>query len=188
MSDSLQNDSFQLQLIELLMRGGLYLPTSTYFLDGPVTPRMAGDFIRAMHVLEQLGEPITIHLSTPGGDVTAGLDIYDAIKAAKVPVTIIGRGEIQSMGTVILQAAKVRLLTPNTLVMMHIGFGNTAVDLPENVIRQAQSVRALTNRCYDLIGSRIGLSRKEMLEKFSYDSYFTAKQAIRLGLADRLTT
>jgi ATP-dependent Clp protease, protease subunit len=179
-----QSDAFQLQMIDTLLRQGLYLPTSTYFIDGEVTPRMAGDLVRALHILEAIGEPITIHLSTPGGDMTAGLDMYDAIKACDIPITIIGRGEVMSMGAVILQAAPVRLLTPNTTVLVHVGYGHTGSDLPENIVSQAKSCKRLSDRFYSIIGRRIGLSRQEMLERFRWDTFLTASQAVKLGLAD----
>jgi ATP-dependent Clp protease protease subunit len=179
-----QSDSFQLQMIELLMRGGLYLPTSSYFIEGEVTPRMAGDLSRALHVLEALGDPITIYLNTPGGDITAGLAMYDMIRACRAKTTIIGQGEIMSMGACILQAADHRVLAPNTFVLVHVGYTGTATDIPENTIRQATAYKKMSDTMYSIIARRLGLGREEMLDRFRYDTFLTAKQAVKAGLAD----
>jgi ATP-dependent Clp protease protease subunit len=181
---SSQADSFQLQMVELLLRSGLYLPTSTYFIDGEVTSRMAGDLSKALHILEAVGEPITIHINTPGGDMGAGLAMYDRIRACKPKVTIIGEGEVMSMGACVLQAADHRLLSPNATVLIHTGCTSTGMGLPEDTLRIATAYKKTSDTVYSILAHHMKLSRKDMLEKFRYDTFLTARQAVKLGLAD----
>lgn len=171
-------------MIELVLRNGLSLPNSTYYVDGPVNEQMAGNLARALHVLDSLESPITIYLSTPGGDRAAGIGMYDLIVACKSPTTIIGYGEVASMGVLILQAGKTRLLTPNCQLLVHSGHAQTGFDMDENIHRQAISAKKSAELVYNVIGKRIGLSGKEMATRYQWDTYLTAKQAIAAKLAD----
>lgn len=65
--------------------------------------------------------PITVHQYSVGGDVEAGMAIFDAIKTCPVHVTIICYGIAASIGSVIPQAADSRICTPNCVWMVHDG-------------------------------------------------------------------
>lgn len=89
---------------------------------------MAESLIKSMYLLEtQNKEPITILMNNPGGDVFHGLAIYDCIKLASSYCTIKTYGNAMSMGSLILQAADNRIMTPNSRFMMHYGY-NSAED------------------------------------------------------------
>lgn len=87
-----------------------------------VDHRMVQNFIKNINFLSaQSKDPITIHLQTVGGCWYSGMGIYDAIKNCKCKTTIIGYSQVCSMGTVIMQAANKRLLTPHAIFMAHWG-------------------------------------------------------------------
>ena len=172
------------QLTEQTVRGGICIISGTLFLEGAVTSEMATTLARQLHILDLLGGEITIYLSSPGGDLAAGFAMYDLIKACKSSVTMIGYGEIMSAGVLILQAADKRLLMPNCSVMVHIGYGQTGMDLPENVVRQAESIKDSTQRAYKLLAERIGISVKDMHDLYKFDTFVAARKAVQLGLAD----
>ena len=66
-------------------------------------------------------EPVTIHMHSVGGEWSDGMAIYDAICMSKSYVTIIAYGQVESMSSIIFQAADRRLITPNTYFMAHYG-------------------------------------------------------------------
>lgn len=87
-----------------------------------VDHRMLQNFIRNINILKNLSkEPITIHMQTVGGCWYSGMGIYDAIKNCKCKTTFIAYGQLCSMGTVIIQAATRRLMTPSSAFMVHWG-------------------------------------------------------------------
>lgn len=186
-NDSLSSDSLILQSADQTLRSGLCIPTSTLFLDGEINGAMAGMVARSLHILDLVSSPITIYLSTYGGDVDSALGIYDLIRACKNKTQILGYGPVMSAGVTVLQAANERLLTPSACVMVHPGYGNTAVDMPENVTRQADAIKAGTARCYAILARRCGMNVKEFHQKFLWDSYLSAKQSVKLGLADGIS-
>src|SRR5665213_253288 len=101
-----------LKLSEICHERGLSLPTLTVFFSGDVSDESVERFVKNLHVLSSLSdEKIEVVLNSTGGDVYAGLAMYDAIRICPCPIDIAVLGSAMSMGSVILQAAKVRLMT-----------------------------------------------------------------------------
>lgn len=84
--------------------------------------RMAVTFEKNIRYLNTLSiEPILIHMHCPGGSWTDCLGIYDAIKFSKSKVIILAYGSVESASSVILQSADLRILMPNTNLLIHYG-------------------------------------------------------------------
>jgi len=83
---------------------------------------MAERLIKGMSFLEnRSNKPIRILMNNPGGNWYHGMAIYDAIRLSSCHCTIVVYGYAMSMGSVILQAADVRVMMPNSRVMIHYG-------------------------------------------------------------------
>jgi ATP-dependent protease ClpP protease subunit len=82
----------------------------------------ANTFIKNLLFLDGLNhQPILVHQCTCGGDWNYGIAIYDAILAARSPVTLLAHAHARSMSSVIPQAAKRRVIMPNCDFMVHFG-------------------------------------------------------------------
>ena len=87
-----------------------------------VDHRMLQNFIKNINVLKNINkDPITIHMQTVGGCWYSGMGIYDTIKNCKCKTTFIAYGQLCSMGTILIQAATKRLITPSSAFMVHWG-------------------------------------------------------------------
>ena len=71
-------------------------------------------------------EPIVVHMHMPGGVWGDCMGIYDNIKLSKSKIIIVGYGSVESASSVILQAGDLRILAPNTNVLIH--YGSISVD------------------------------------------------------------
>jgi ATP-dependent protease ClpP protease subunit len=86
------------------------------YLDGEIE-ESTGSWLWT--VLDQLGgEPVRIHLNTPGGDVVAMFAIHDAIRHHGA-VTVLAYGQVCSAGVLILACAHDRAVTSSTILMSH---------------------------------------------------------------------
>jgi ATP-dependent protease ClpP protease subunit len=95
--------------------------------EGGVDWRSAVVFEKNLRYLNVLSlEPILVHMHLPGGDWQDCLGIYDAIKASKSKVCIIAYTKVESSSSVLLQAADLRILMPNTNFLIH--YGSISVD------------------------------------------------------------
>lgn len=178
----------QLPQIDLqsLIQGGISLLTSTLFLDGEITPNLASYLTRALHALALNKQPITIFLNTPGGECTAAFGMYDIIRACPEHVTIVGYGEVASAGVLILQAGDFRALTKNCQVLVHPGVSSVSENMHQNVLSNVKANSKMGSMFYGVIGKAMGLSVKEMHDRYTWDVWMSAQRAVKLGLADKV--
>jgi len=83
---------------------------------------MATQFIKNLNLLcNQSALNVLIRMQTVGGDWNDGMAIYDAIRLAEAPTTILSYAHARSMSSIILQAADRRVFMPHTEFMVHYG-------------------------------------------------------------------
>jgi len=152
---------------------------------------MCSHFIKGLTFLARLSEePITIQMNNVGGDWHHGMAIYDAIRACRCHVTIVVYGYACSMGSIILQAADYRVLTPDCVVMIHDG--KDALEGTPKTIRAWQKYGdEILQRMYSIYLKRIKAKKpksKWTLKKIeslcSHDKIFKPEDAVDIGLAD----
>lgn len=117
-------------IIEELHDHDILLDTREIFLqsyvDGEeesgIDYRNSVSFLKNIRLLENINKkPIVIHQCTTGGDWDYGMVIFDAIVQCSCAVICIMYGVAASMGSIIPQAADLRLIMPNCCFMVHYG-------------------------------------------------------------------
>ena len=171
---------------QAIMQGGIDANNSVLFIDGEITIGLASYVARAMHLFKLNHQPVTLFLNTPGGSCDAAFGMYDLIQSCKEHVTIIGYGEVASAGVLILQAGDTRLLTKNCRVLVHPGYASVGEDMMQNVINNTKSHQVMSSMFYSVIGKSMGLTTKEMNQKYTWDTWLSSSKAVRVGLADRI--
>lgn len=180
----------------------IYVPSRTVYMgsvkvdddgnESGTDAAMAERTIKSLHVLESLApngdQPINIIMNNPGGCEYSGLAIYDAIKACKNHVTIKVFGHAMSMGSVILQAADDRVMSPNSRMMIHYGTWGIS-DHPKIVYKWAEEGKkfdSIMEQIYmeKILAKNPGFKLKKLQEMLNFDTFLTAKEAVALGLAD----
>lgn len=178
------------------------------FLRGPIIgaptrndssgPTWIGDDIMAL-TLEDQTKPITLVVESGGGDITAGLILYDIIRMCAAPITTVVTNAA-SMGTIIGAAGATRLCLPHSKFMIHLP--SAAFTGTEREIDTRSKM--LTNLKNDLISCYIecgvtaglpaskrneGAIRKQILKDIdSIEKWMSAEDAIKYGLIDRVAT
>jgi ATP-dependent protease ClpP protease subunit len=95
--------------------------------EGGVDYKSAIVFEKNIRYLNSLSiEPILVHMHLPGGVWGDCMGIYDTIKLSKSKIIILAYASVESASSVILQAADLRILMPNTNVLIH--YGSISVD------------------------------------------------------------
>ena len=163
---------------------GVHFASRTLFLFEEINRPTAAKVLMGLQVLEGSG-PVTVKVSTRGGCRASGLAIYDGMRACP-EVRAVGYGEVCSMGAVILQAAAVRELMPNSVVMVHPGYSSVGFDHDENTQRTAEYAKRMRDRCCEILAEKMGITLKQFLRRFTWDTYLPARQAVEMGLADRV--
>jgi|GEM_PF-42688 len=90
-------------------------------LDGQVDDGMAAVFCSTLFLMEKDNpdKDITVMINSPGGSITAGLAMYDAMRNCKAKIKTVVSGMAASMGSILLCAGDERYATKNARVMIH---------------------------------------------------------------------
>lgn len=80
-----------------------------------------------LQALQNGASEIELHMSTEGGNMTAGFALYFFLKSLPLPLVTHNIGSVESVGVVIFLAAERRFACPGTRFLvhpLHWGFGN----------------------------------------------------------------
>jgi ATP-dependent Clp endopeptidase proteolytic subunit ClpP len=171
----------------LLFNHGIDINQGTIELIGGIEEESFVALLRGMKLLDSMGhDSITILLNSGGGEIYAGLAIYDLImgyRSKGTPVNVIGFGTVMSAAAFILQAATTRILSPSCYLLLHYG---SSADEGEalTTLRASKHYKALLTKMEDIFVSRSGKKRLTVSKWLDRDTYFSAEDAVAAGLAD----
>jgi ATP-dependent Clp protease, protease subunit len=158
------------------------------FLGTPVTADVANLIVAQMIHLES-DEPekdISIYVNSPGGDVYAGLAIYDAMQYVRCDVATICFGMAMSMGAILLAggAKGKRMALPNSKIMIHQGHTTGFEGQASDVEIRAREILALQQRMEEILARDTGRSVDDIHADTQRDNFMTAPEARDYGLID----
>jgi ATP-dependent Clp protease, protease subunit len=127
---------------------------------------------------------ISLVIGSAGGEEYSGWAIYDTLCLARSK--IIGQcfGECMSIAVLILQACDTRLLAPNCRMMIHNGSltaGSLSYEKFQALIKEENLI---TQKYYEALAERSGLSTKKVIELCNQETYMSAEEAVNHGFAD----
>lgn len=162
-------------------------------LEGEVHDQMANLIVAQLLYLESENpeQDISLFINSPGGSVTAGMAIYDAMQFIKPDVSTTVMGQACSMGSLLAQAGakNKRFILPNARHMIHQPSGGArgqATDMEIQVREILEMKKNLTNIYVE--HNSVGKSYDELAKDMERDFFMSAKQAVEYGLADMVVT
>lgn len=164
---------------------GIDLENRRIEMRGEVGDAMASFVSRNLLKMSQLSEePIEIYISSPGGSVSSGLAIYDAIRACPCDVHMVASGEIMSMGFIIYLAGDKRIAAPHTRFMMHsISYGTEGITKDHEI--QVNEAKSMNNANLEIMAKRTKRDKKYWARTIlSHDKFFGTEEAVTLGVVN----
>ena len=136
---------------------------------------------------EEPDKDIMLYINSPGGDVSAGLAIYDTMQFLHCDVATYCMGQAASMGSFLLAAGTKgkQYALPHARVMIHqplAGFRGQATDIDIHA-REILSVRATLNELY---AKHTGQSVDKIQRDTERDNFMSPAQAMEYGLIDEV--
>ena len=174
---------------EINMYGDVYMEAPRDWWTGE---RKEGQYIAADEFLKDLEEikeksNITVHINSGGGDLYAGLAIYNRLKALKGHVTTINDGLAASAASLIFQAGNTRKMNAGSNLMAHgVGgflFGFYMIEDLEELVTQ---FKAHNKAIVNVYAEAMGVSYNEAKSLIKSETWLTGQEAIDRGLADEL--
>jgi ATP-dependent protease ClpP protease subunit len=130
---------------------------------------------------------LTMAISSPGGNVVAGVTIYNALMSMPFEIDTHNFGNVDSIANVIFLAGKRRYANTTATFMFHgVGFnGNANERLEEkNILEKLDVIRAEHKRIAGLIASRSTLQERACLRLFRQQRTRSAGWAKANGLIE----
>lgn len=133
-------------------------------------------------------ESVDMYIQSPGGEIEAGLAIYDIIKLMPYKVNTIGLGMVASMGAFMLAAGTgTRYVLPSAKVMIHQPSGGATGKASDIKIATEEIVK-IRDKMNAMIGGFTGKTPEQVAADSRRDHWFTADEAVAYGLADEIYT
>lgn len=159
------------------------------FLGTPIDDQVANLIIAQLLFLEREDQDkdVLMYINSPGGDVRAGLAIYDTMQHITPDVATFCVGFTASMGTVLLAAGAPgkRYALPHSTIHMHQAWGGArgqAVDVEiaaKELLRENEIIRKIMAR-------HTGQDEERIRHDFDRDFFMDPQQAKDYGIVDEI--
>lgn len=162
-------------------------------LEGEVHDQMANLIVAQLLYLESEApeQDIFMYINSPGGSVTAGMAIYDAMQFIRPDVQTIVMGQACSMGSLLAQAgaAGKRKMLPNARHMIHQPSGG-AQGMQSDIEIRYKEITYLKKRLTEIYvqHNSAGKTYEELERDMDRDKFMSAQEALSYGLVDQVIT
>ena len=133
--------------------------------------------------LDKVSGSITVRINSPGGDVFAGMQIYNMLKDRDGDVTVIVDALAASAASFIAMAGDKIVMNTGSMMMIHkastIAWGNE--DEMQEVI---EMLRKTDDSIVSVYAARTGKSKEEIKQLLADETWMTADEAVEMGFAD----
>jgi ATP-dependent Clp protease protease subunit len=136
------------------------------------------------------GKNINLYINSPGGEVSAGLAILDAMNHINSPISTICYGMAMSFGAVLLSAGArgKRFALPNARIMIHqplISGGGISGQATDIVI-EAKEMQFYKESLTKILADNCGKKYEDVLRDCERNFYLSADEAQKYGLIDKV--
>lgn len=161
---------------ELILEG--HIASESWFGD-EVTPQLFRDELKTMNVQNGL----TVVINSGGGDVFAGLSIYNALKELNATVTVRVDGLAGSIASIIAMAGDKIIMSSGSIMMIHkpsmMAFGNL-----DDFDKAKEMLKEVESSLLSVYVERTGLSLETVSELVNAETWMRGERAVELGFAD----
>ncbi len=167
----------------------LLLRERIVFLGTPIDAQIANLIVAQLLYLdrEDPEKDINLYINSPGGEIYAGLAIYDTMQLIRPPVSTICVGMAASFGTILLAAGAKgkRFALPNATVHMHQPLGGVRGQATDMEI-QAKEILRLRSLINSILVERTGQDEERIVRDTDRDFFLNAEQAVAYGIVDEV--
>jgi ATP-dependent Clp protease protease subunit len=136
---------------------------------------------------EDPDKDVSLYINSPGGEVDAGLAIYDTMQFIRPDVQTICFGIAMSMGSLLLAAGAPgkRFALPNARILIHQPSGGYQGQSSDIEIH-AREILAMRRRVDAIYARHTGQSVERVHADMERDRFFSPEEAVAYGLVDRV--
>lgn len=167
----------------------LLLKNRIVFLGSPIDDQVANLVVAQLLYLsrEDPESGIQMYINSPGGQVYAGMAIFDTMRMIPNKISTVAVGVAASFGTVLLAAGEKgqRYALPHATIHMHQPLGG-AQGQASDIEIQAKEILRIKERLNEILASATGQDIETIIRDTERDFYMSAEQAVEYGLVDKV--
>lgn len=133
--------------------------------------------------------PIQMYVNSPGGEVYAGMAIYDAMQETTAPVSTVAVGQTASFGTIVLTSgeAGMRYSLPHATIHVHQPHGGTQGQVTDMqiVVDEFQRLKQIS---IDIFVKHTGQDAATIERDLDRDNFMSPQEALEYGIIDEILT
>lgn len=145
------------------------------------------DLLESMMLLNGISqiEPINLFICSQGGEVDAGMAIYDLIQWIPAPVYTIGMGNCASMAAILLMSGQRRFIFPHCWVMLHQTSGVVWGD-KDTTMSRASMMERQEKQILAIQSFHTGKSAEQIAKDTIKEKWFDAEETLAYGIVDEI--
>lgn len=167
----------------------LLLRNRIVFLGTPINDQVSNLIVAQLLYLDQESpeEQINMYINCPGGQIYAGLAIYDTMQQVSAPISTVAVGMTASFGTVLLTAGTegMRYALPNATIHIHQPLGGAQGQATDIEI-QAKEILRLREKINAILMKHTGQTLENIERDTERDFYMDGEGAKNYGLVDHV--
>lgn len=167
----------------------LLLRNRIVFLGTPINDQVSNLIVAQLLYLDQESpeEQINMYINCPGGQIYAGLAIYDTMQQVSAPVSTVAVGMTASFGTILLTAGTqgMRYALPNATIHIHQPLGGAQGQATDIEI-QAKEILRLREKINAILVQHTGQTHEVIERDTERDFYMDGEGAVKYGLVDHV--
>lgn len=160
------------------------------FIESEITTPVALSFTKSvLHLLkEDDRSPIDVLINSGGGELNAGMLIYDVMQGCPVKIRTYVIGRAYSMAAFLFIAGTGgRFMLPHSEIMLHEPLLGNRIGGTAATIRSASEALVEAREHLDkLLSKHTGKTFAEIEKETAYDHFFSAEEAVAFGAADKI--
>lgn len=161
------------------------------FLCQDLDDELANQLIGIMLYLnaEDTSQGIFVYINSPGGSVTCGIGVYDAMNYIQSDVTTICVGTAASMASFVLAGGTrgKRLALPHSRIMIHQPGGGSQGQT-SLVLSEAEEMLRIRDQVVSIYADRTGQTLARISQDMNRDQFMSAREAKDYGLVDQIAS
>ncbi len=162
------------------------------YLGTPINDQVANAIIAQLLHLEREDpdRDISIYINSPGGEVYAGLAIYDAMNLNRCDIATFAVGVCASMGGILLSSGTPgkRFAMPSATIHMHQGQVGGIQGQASDIDIEAREVLRVNDLIRHIIAKNTGQDPERIRRDFDRNFWMDAQSAREYGFVDEILT
>jgi ATP-dependent Clp protease protease subunit len=167
----------------------LLLRERIVFLGTPINDQVSNLMVAQLLFLdrEDSDRQINMYINSPGGQIYAGLAIYDTMQQVRAPISTVAVGVTASFGTVLLAAGTPgkRYALPHATIHLHQPLGGAQGQATDIEI-QAKEILRLREELNKILVRHTNRTLEDIERDTERDFYMSGEEAKKYGIVDHV--